>query len=306
MGTADPGAVIHFTLDGSAIAATATANASGAWSYMPTSLGDGQHTVMASETNAAGATGAAFLTFTLDAQAPAPILTGVAPANGQATLAGTTGEAGTQVHVYDGNNWLGMATTGSDGTWHFAASTASSAVHSFGVLSVDPAGHVRSGLDKLILGSTGADTLAGGPGSEVIVGNGGNDTITGAAGADTLTGGSGKVTFAYNGTADSTPAAADTITDFRPGSDKIDLTSIAAISAANGTPLFQGNISGSGNLTLNAHSVAYLEVGATTQVLVNTSNAAETVSTSDMHAADMKIGLLGVHLGLAATDFHHA
>ena len=70
-------------------------------------------------------------------------------------------------------------------------------------------------------------------------------------------------------------------------------------------PTFQGNITGTGSLALNAHSVAYLEVGGNTQVLVNTSNAAVTVSTSDMHAADMKIGLLGVQLGLGATDFHH-
>jgi hypothetical protein len=49
-----------------------------------------------------------------------------------------------------------------------------------------------------------------------------------------------------------------------------------------------------------------MEVGSTTQVLVNTSNLAETVSSSDMHAADMKISLVGIHLGLTATDFHHA
>ena len=48
-----------------------------------------------------------------------------------------------------------------------------------------------------------------------------------------------------------------------------------------------------------------MEVGSITHVLVNTSNAPETVSSSDMHAADMKIGLLGVHLGLTAGDFHH-
>jgi hypothetical protein len=52
--------------------------------------------------------------------------------------------------------------------------------------------------------------------------------------------------------------------------------------------------------------VAYVEVGRNTQVLVNTSSTAETVNTSDMHAADMKITLVGVHLGLTGTDFHHA
>jgi Ca2+-binding RTX toxin-like protein len=157
----------------------------------------------------------------------------------------------------------------------------------------------------VIVGSTAADSLVGTSGNDIIVGNGGNDQITGGGGADTLTAGSGQVTFAYNAVTDSTASASDTITDFRPGSDKIDLTSILGISTTNGVPTFQGNITGTGSLTLNAHSVAYLEVGASTQVLVNTTSTAETVSTSDMHAADMKIGLVGVHLGLSATDFHH-
>src|SRR5205823_13839759 len=50
-GTADVNAVVHFIVDGSAIAATATANASGAWSYLPTGLAEGTHTIVASETN---------------------------------------------------------------------------------------------------------------------------------------------------------------------------------------------------------------------------------------------------------------
>jgi Ca2+-binding RTX toxin-like protein len=179
-------------------------------------------------------------------------------------------------------------------------------VNSYGANAVDTSGHESHGLNKLIIGSTAADSLVGTSGSDVIVGNGGNDRITGGAGADTLTGGSGQATFAYNVVTDSTAAASDTITDFRPGSDKIDFTAILGINATNGVPTFQGNITGTGSLTLNAHSVAYLEVGATTQILVNTTSTAETVSTSDMHAADMKIGLLGVHLGLSATDFHHA
>jgi hypothetical protein len=100
-------------------------------------------------------------------------------------------------------------------------------------------------------------------------------------------------------------AGADVVGDFRHGVDKFDFTNIAGINAAKGIPTFQGNITGEGNLTLNAHSVAYLEVGGNTMVLVNTSSAAETVATSDTHAADMSITLLGVHLGLTGSDFHH-
>src|SRR5205814_1170304 len=69
-GTADPNAVVHFTVDGSAIAVTATANASGAWSFTPTGLADGGHTVVASETDAAGNTGTAPSAFRMSTKAP--------------------------------------------------------------------------------------------------------------------------------------------------------------------------------------------------------------------------------------------
>jgi Ca2+-binding RTX toxin-like protein len=297
---------VHFTVDGAAVAATATANASGAWSFTPTGLADGSHTIVASETNAGGATGTASLSFTLSTHAPVPQFTGDVVANGQVTLAGTTGEANDQVSIYDGWNWLGFATTGSDGSFSFTAQAASNVVHSYGANATDLAGGEGHGSNNLILGSMGADALTGSSGNDVIAGNGGNDRITGGGGADKLTGGSGHETFVYNAAADSTAWASDKITDFRHGADKIDFTNIAGLGATNGVPTFQGNITGTGNLTLGAHSVAYVEVGGNTQVLVNTSGAAETVTTSDMHAADMKITLVGVHLGLTGTDFHHA
>src|SRR5262249_34778946 len=53
-GTADPNAVVHFTVDGTAISGFATANASGAWAFTPTGLADGAHTIVASETNSGG------------------------------------------------------------------------------------------------------------------------------------------------------------------------------------------------------------------------------------------------------------
>jgi Ca2+-binding RTX toxin-like protein len=272
-------------------------------------LADGQHTIVASETNAAGSTGTASLTFTLDTTLdvlpPIPVFTGAVLANGQVTLTGTTGEANDTISLYDGNTWVGFATTASDGSWSFSASAPSNVVHSYGANATDLSGREGHGANTLILGSAGADTLTGGSGNDIIIGNGGNDRITGGAGADTLTGGSGQVTFAYNAVADSTASAPDTITDFQHGADKIDFTNIAGINATGGVPNFQGNITGTGNLTLNAHSVACLEAGGNTQVLVNTTNHAETVTTADTHAADMEIVLVGVHLGLTATDFHH-
>jgi Ca2+-binding RTX toxin-like protein len=301
-GTADAGATVHFAVDGTSVAATSTADSTGHWTFTPSGLGDGFHTVVASETNAAGATGAATVGFTYDTHGPIPTFTGESAANGTVTITGTTGEAGDSVTIYDGNSWLGVATTGADGTFSYTAST-SPGVHSYGSYADGPAGEGHT-VAKALLGSAGADALVGSDGNDVIAGNGGNDVITGGLGADKLTGGSGNATFTYNAAAESTAAASDTVTDFHHG-DKIDFTSIAGINASNGTPTFQGYLTGTGSQTVNAHSVAVMEVGGNTQVLVNTTGTAETVTPTDTHAADMKVTLVGVNLGLTGTDFHH-
>lgn len=66
----------------------------------------------------------------------------------------------------------------------------------------------------IFLGSDSAD---------VFLGSSGNDVIHGEGGADTLTGGGGSDTFVYLGAGDSTGAAYDTLADFNPAQDKIDL-----------------------------------------------------------------------------------
>ena len=70
-GSGDPNATVHFKIDGNPIVDTATANSTGAWTLTPTGLADGSHTIIASETDAAGNTGSASLTFTLDKTPPA-------------------------------------------------------------------------------------------------------------------------------------------------------------------------------------------------------------------------------------------
>jgi Ca2+-binding RTX toxin-like protein len=148
-------------------------------------------------------------------------------------------------------------------------------------------------------------TLTGSAYNDIIIGNGGNDTITGGLGADTLTGGSGHVTFVYHSVSDSKPSSHDTITDFSASRDIINFTNIAGINASNGVATFQGHLTGSGNLTLKAHSVGYIEVGGTTEVLVDTTSRAEIVTSSNVAAANMEIVLTGINLGLTSADFHH-
>ncbi|MDH2407077.1 Ig-like domain-containing protein, partial [Bradyrhizobium sp. SSUT18] len=69
-GTGLANTVVHFTIDGSPIATTVTADAQGAWSLTPSGLADGSHTIVASQTDSFGNTGSASLSFTLDTAAP--------------------------------------------------------------------------------------------------------------------------------------------------------------------------------------------------------------------------------------------
>ena len=69
-GTGLPNTVVNLTIDGSPIASTVMADAQGTWSFKPSGLADGAHTIVASQTDAFGNTGTALLSFTLDTVAP--------------------------------------------------------------------------------------------------------------------------------------------------------------------------------------------------------------------------------------------
>lgn len=83
-------------------------------------------------------------------------------------------------------------------------------------------------LGVTLRGTSNANLLAGGPGDDVIAGMAGNDTLTGGAGndrlidgagADTMTGGPGQDIFVFY-----QDGMADTVTDYEPGIDRIDLS----------------------------------------------------------------------------------
>lgn len=76
-----------------------------------------------------------------------------------------------------------------------------------------------SGNDA-IDGNQAQDALYGGSGNDVIRGIQGDDVIVGGYGADTLTGNDGADRFVFLDVRDTN----DTITDFLPGTDKIDLS----------------------------------------------------------------------------------
>ena len=105
-GTGLANTVVHFTIDGSAIATTVTANANGAWSFTPSGLADGAHTIVASQTDSFGNTGTASLSFTLDTTAPVVAITSPGGPTNQAaqTITGTVdvADAGATVTLLDG------------------------------------------------------------------------------------------------------------------------------------------------------------------------------------------------------------
>jgi len=96
----------------------------------------------------------------------------------------------------------------------------------------------RGGADDLY-GEAGADTLKGGNGSDYLDGGKGRDKLIGGGDADLLHGGGGKDKFIVRKVAQSSFDAPDTILDFKPGKDRIDLRKIDARSGDGGDDAFR-------------------------------------------------------------------
>lgn len=102
---------------------------------------------------------------------------------------------------------------------------------------------------KTIAGTAGRDTLSGTPGDDILVGG---------PGADTLTGGAGSNVFVYNDLRD----AGDTITDFVPGKDVLDLRALITAIGANPATAVAGGV------------VRFIASGANTLLQIDTDGSA--------------------------------
>ncbi|MFK5598215.1 Ig-like domain-containing protein [Methylobacterium sp. HMF5984] len=123
-GTAEVGAKVTLS-EGTTALGSVTADSTGHWNFMPTGLKLGAHTILASQTDAAGNTGSDTFAFTLQNAPTVAITSSGGLTNTLAVkLAGTVGvsDAGTTVHVLDGVKEIGTALVQADGKWSAAVS----------------------------------------------------------------------------------------------------------------------------------------------------------------------------------------
>lgn len=96
-------------------------------------------------------------------------------------------------------------------------------------------------------GTKGKDLLVGGIEGDRLSGGAGNDTLIGGLGQDTLTGGSGADILRFTSLAEmgNASTACDTISDFKRGEDKLDLSQIDADSSTSNDDAFASLVLGS-------------------------------------------------------------
>ena len=135
------------------------------------------------------------------------------------------------------------------------------------------------------------DTIYGGSGT--VNGNNGADTIIGGFGGDRLKGSNGADTFVYLAVADSSSAQFDTITDFKSGSDRINLAAFGALAFMALSPTAK---------TVPPHTITWIYDSASNQTIVYVNQTDQTLDIDDL--ALLEIHLQGVAF-VQELDFVH-
>ncbi|EDT6902059.1 BapA prefix-like domain-containing protein [Salmonella enterica subsp. enterica] len=250
-GTAEAGSVVSI-YDGDTLLGVTSANASGAWSFTPTTgLNDGTRTLTVTATDPAGNVSPATSGFTIvvDTLAPTvPLITSIvddvpnntgAIGNGQSTndtqptLNGTA-EANSAVSIFDNGALVATVNANASGNWSWTPTAAlGQGSHAYSVSAADAAGNVSAASPSTTII---VDTIApGAPGNLVINATGNRVTGTAEAGSTvTITSETGVVlgTATADGTGSFTATLTPAQTNGQPllafAQDKAGNTGIAA------------------------------------------------------------------------------
>ncbi|MGG7598216.1 retention module-containing protein [Pseudomonas sp. WC1] len=125
---------------------------------------------------------------------------------------------------------------------------------------------IGSDYNDTLTGNDGDNLLNGGVGNDVLKGGAGNDILIGGPGNDTLTGGSGNDSFVWQ----KGETGHDTVTDFTPGSDRLDLSQLLQGENATSASLddyLHFKISGTGTNVVSTIEVSSVAGAAPTQTI---------------------------------------
>lgn len=143
-------------------------------------------------------------------------------------------------------------------------------------------------LANVIQGNAAANVLSGGPGNDVLVGSGGNDTLVGGLGSDV---------FVFNVLANSNNM--DTVIDFQPGVDKIQLSRSVFTALGASTAALAQNQFWSGAGVVRGHD-------ADDRIVYNTTTGALFYDADGSGTGtSVQIALIGTsnHAGVLFSDF---
>ena len=147
--------------EGGGTLGTVMADGTGAWSFIPAGIADGAHTLTASQTDLAGNTVTATLSFTLDRAAPVLSVSLVSDTGSSATDNITanpavkgTGQANTLVTVKEGGTTLGTTMADGTGAWSFTPPGLADGAHVFSASQTDLAGNTGTATLSFTLDSS--------------------------------------------------------------------------------------------------------------------------------------------------------
>jgi Ca2+-binding RTX toxin-like protein len=160
--------------------------------------------------------------------------------------------------------------------------------------------------DDILEGGAGDDVLSGGRDDDTLSGGKGDDTLVGGKGDDTLTGGRGSDTFVQN----FSEQGADTITDFNPSQDTIELQGFGGIEnisrislteadggtvigVGSGNTLFVAGVSpdqlGAGNITIEGDALTAGSSGSDLGSIISDLAALNDETPVDEAAVDLNL-----------------